>query len=162
VEVGSEQQYSDRSEGMTMYRTVYARFLIKAVVVLTALGCFDVRISAAMSHDIPFLPLYSPTGETPADDPDFARKCAIEAQRLASDTHLILHDPVITVNSTFGVVWRADYEVPGGMKNVTNRIMFWKLGDGKLGRFAGLNLGVPPLGNSAIARRKRGSSDRSQ
>jgi len=98
-----------------------------------------------MAHDIEGLPPYADDGEDFADDPVFAAECAAKARDIADKNHLKLHKPLLTRNSKFGLVWRADFDVPDGVEEYVNRVMFWKWPDGRLATFFGSNLDVPPL-----------------
>jgi hypothetical protein len=98
-----------------------------------------------MQHDIDGLPPYTPDKEQPADEPAFSAECLAEAKIIAEKNGWKLHDPLLTYNPAFGLVWRVDFIVPDGGDEYADRIMFWKLADGTLAKFIGANLGVPPL-----------------
>jgi hypothetical protein len=98
-----------------------------------------------MDHEITEIPPYANDGEEIADDPQFARKCELEASAIAKEIGANIKIGRLNRNVSFGLVWRADFINPTGNENFTNRIMLWMLPDGTFAKFVGSNLPSAPF-----------------
>lgn len=114
--------------------------LLAACFTGTAIG------GLALAHDIEFLPPFETQGETPADDPAFARECedAIRAY-VASEPDIRVFRRRVSLNARFGLVCRADFQTSDDSESSVNRLMFWRLPNGDLAEFVGLDIPTSPL-----------------
>lgn len=100
-----------------------------------------------MDHKIEGFPPYDIIEEKFCSDFAFSDECAAEAKLIATahQSHMELLKPIVTYNSQFGLVWRADFRIPDGVAEHVNRIILWRLPNGKLGKLLALNIDVSPL-----------------
>ena len=132
---------------------------IAILVTLTAIVSLNVEANAfakdaPMAEEIDEVPPITTVGEFPASDPKFAEECLSKAEAMAATTHWKLIRTSLTRSVVYGLVWRADFKIPIGedagitqYDDSVNRIMIWKLKDGRLGKFYGANLQTPSLAN---------------
>jgi hypothetical protein len=91
-----------------------------------------------MSHSVPGLPPFSPTGEKEAHDPAFEKGCVeILDNILRQDADIRIKGKKYSLNEDYGIVLRADFRTPDDNPDTVNRVMVWKAGDGQLVKFVG-------------------------
>lgn len=115
------------------------------VLLITSINYSAKASSEVIVDDDLTMPSYSAAEEAPAQDSVFEAQCLDEARAIARSENWTLLKPTITMNSKFGLVWRADFRFPDGVDEHVNRVILWKLPNGHFGRFFGSNLHVAPL-----------------
>ena len=99
-----------------------------------------------MTHHIKEIPPFEYDGEEVANDSAFADECAEEIRVILKEHKDIeVLEPHISRHPSFGLVYRADFKTAHDEEDFVNRIMFWKLADGELASFFGLNIPAVPL-----------------
>jgi len=99
-----------------------------------------------MAHNIKELPPFGGESEAPANDSDFAVECENAIRVIIKDQRdLKIVKSHISINKEFGPVCRVDFTTPDDRDGSVNRIMLWRLRDGKLAEFSGLNIPALPL-----------------
>lgn len=99
-----------------------------------------------MEHGVEEMPPFNSVQEAPVEDSELADEFARELDIIVGENPevepLRLH---ITNSLDFGPVCRVDFKTPHDLENSVNRIMLWKLPNGQLVSFFGLNIPAPPI-----------------
>lgn len=92
-------------------------------------------------------PPYKNKGEIIIHNVDFVLECIKQSHNIKEfgEIKIDFSNAVVSQNKKFGIVLRVDFLVCDGLDQHVNRIVFWKLQNGEIGRIFGFNIDAPAL-----------------
>ena len=122
------------------------KLISKAILaIFAAISCLS-NGDLVLAHNIDDLPPFDFREEELVVDPEFSDECKKAAKIILQD---ISNSKVLTQriskNAKLGTICRFDFSTPNDREGAVNRVTFWRLRDGVLAEFIGLDIPAPPL-----------------
>jgi hypothetical protein len=125
------------------------RIYLRSLAVLCVWMCLGSHMIAQNKAADSFPPL-EPDGENLAsENSSFTALCVSKTSELAGMSGWQLGPPVLTRSNVWGLVWRADFKIPGqDLSPLANRIVCWIKPDDRVEMIFAIGQPIAPLGKA--------------